>query len=148
MKKNRILMPLMTLIIGILIGATPFIFMSFTQNSSTRAVPQGLATITAPDANVLFKNYFRSATAPTTPIKGFFLDSLQFSAMKLIAGEKNELAGFRVYLGKDRNNLPVSIVVGVDSKGADATTYPIYKTSSLKSGPCPFVCDQTSNITK
>ena len=138
----------MTLIIGILIGATPFIFMSFTQNTSIRAVPQGLATITAQDANLLFKNYFKTATAPTTPIKGFFLDSLQYNAMKLIAGEKNDLAGFRVYLGKDRNNLPVSIVVGVDSKGSDATSNTLYKTSSIKSGPCPFVCDFTSTITR
>jgi len=142
------MMPLMTLIIGIVIGATPFIFMSFTQNTSNRNVPQGLETITAQEGNLLFKSYFRSATAPTTPIKGFYLDSLQFSAMKLIAGEKNDLAGFRVYLGKDRNNLTVSIVVGVDDKGADATTYPIYKTSSVRTGLCPFVCDLTSTITK
>ena len=148
MKKSKIILPVMTFIVGIVIGVIPLALMSFTRSSDTGTPQRGLTLVSATEANAVLKNYLKTATTPTEPIKGFLLDTLQLSAMKLIAKENKTLVGFRIYLGKGINNIPVSIVVGVDNKGADATGNTIYKTSSLKSGPCPLICDVSSTISK
>jgi hypothetical protein len=41
----------------------------------------------------------------------------------------------------------VGIVVGVNDRLSDAAFGRIYKTNSVNSGPCPFICDETSPIT-
>ena len=148
MKKNKIILPAMTFILGLLFGVTLLVFMSFSESGVTRTPSQGLTVISAADANSMLKNYLKTATISTTPIKGFFLDTLQVNAMKLLAKENAALSGFRIYLGKDKSNTTVGIVVGVDNRGLDATSNTIYRTSSVKAGPCPFVCDVNSTISK
>ena len=152
MKKKKISLPVMTFIMGVLIGIAPLAFLSFKWSSDTR-LPPGLTEIKPGDANNLYTNHSDITGTSFTPLKGFYLDILQFYAMKELANVNTTLSGFRIYLGKesktnDRNGI-VGIVVGVDSHGKDAclSTDKIYKTSSMKSGPCPYMCDETSQIT-
>jgi glyceraldehyde-3-phosphate dehydrogenase/erythrose-4-phosphate dehydrogenase len=68
--------------------------------------------------------------------------------MNNIFQENSNLAGFRIYFGKDNNSNNVAIVVGVNSNGTDAVNNPIYSFVSQNTNACPPVCDSNSPITR
>jgi hypothetical protein len=148
MKKNKIAGTTLSFVFGAIIGVSLFALFSFTRTTAPAEPQSSVTVITAADAHALLNRYLMTAPASTTPIKGFYLDLQQLDAMNRLVKENPALAGFRLYLGKAVNDIPVGIVVGVDNKGSDATTNSIYKTDSQKSGPCPTICDQNSPITK
>ncbi|MEI6901427.1 MAG: hypothetical protein WCL00_16240 [Bacteroidota bacterium] len=148
MEKIKGLLPSTNFIMGLALGILLFATYSFTKSTPVGSPPETLTSISVSDANILVKHYLATASIPTIPVKGFTLDTLQLNAMKLILKENPNLAGFRVYLGKDMNGVMAGIVTGVDNKGSDAITNTIYKTYSVGVGPCPIVCDVKSPITK
>ena len=82
----------------------------------------------------------------TAVFKTFYLDRQQLEALNMLAGKNSALAGFRLYLGRDEHGMLVGMVVGVDEKNADLVSDGIYKTGTIKSGPCPDICDKESPI--
>jgi hypothetical protein len=148
MKKNKIALATVPFIIGTIFGISVFAVLSFTGANAPVNPPQQVTTISAVDANALVKRYLSTATAPSTPIKGFYIDLQQLNVMNRLAVVHPEMSGFRIYLGKASDDSEVSIVVGVDNKGIDVITNGIYATTSLRPGPCPPFCDVNSPITK
>jgi len=72
----------------------------------------------------------------------------QYDAMNFILKNetKNSVHGFRFYLGNKKEGAePIIIVVGT---GSPDKTHPIVVTPGPGSGPCPYVCDNGSPITK
>ena len=149
MKKNKITLAIVPFIVGAIFGISIFAFLSFSRMSASPE-PQVVAVsaISPSDANTIVKHFLSTATTPTVPTKGFYVDLQQLEAMNKLMKENASLAGFRLYLGRGADEAQVGIVVGVDSKGIDATMNTVYKTNSPKTGPCPPVCDQNSPITK
>ena len=134
---------------GVFTGAGLLSVMSFTGGSDPPTSPPVVTPITLPDANANFRRYYNGAEVAPTPFKGFYVDTVQIRALSQLHRLYPSLPGFRVYMGRDLSNASVSVVVGVDSRGLDLTSNTMYMTSSLvRSGPCPFVCDQQSPITR
>ena len=146
MKKKRITLAAMTFIMGIGVGISLFALFSFTRTTPVPEPPQDYTSVSAASANGYLRSYLSAAPVINQKIKGFYLDTLQLNAMKMIFEENKKLAGFRIYIGVENRN-QVGIVVGVDSQGKDATSNGIYKTNSIKTGPCPYDCDVESPIT-
>jgi hypothetical protein len=140
MKMKTFAMVSVAFISGAIIGITFLALVGFTGMSVPTAPP-----ISPGDANTLFKEYLKTAPTPTKPIYGVFLDKNELAAMNQLAGDNQNLAGFRIYFGKETSGPQVGIVVGVDDHYADVTAT-ILKTDSPKAGPCPTVCDNTSPI--
>jgi hypothetical protein len=143
MKRNKYFFTAAGFITGIISGISVMAILAFSSPGTTGT---GINPITAAEANNYVKSYAAGATPVNQVVKGFMIDRLQLEAMNSLARENNSLAGFRIYLGKDRNARKVSIVVGVDNNGLDAATNTIYNTESPGSGHCPPVCDNTSPI--
>ena len=119
---------------------------SFTGMNFPPANPLGSTAISSANANILLKEYLKSADSPASPIKGVYLDKRELDAMNQLAGENPGLSGFRIYFGKESTGVMVGVVVGVDANYNDVVTGNIYKTDSPKAGPCPTICDKTSPI--
>jgi hypothetical protein len=96
------------------------------------------------DARKLFQGYFRTPDNIDS-IRGFTISIDQFNAMLAISQQDNRLLGFRIYLGKDSIDNKVRIIVGY---GSPEHYDNIYMSSEDNSGPCPWVCDDASEITK
>ena len=148
MKKIRKVLPVMTFVLGVGTGIMMIVLLSFSKSPVPAESPQVLRPIDTTEAQTLLRHYLSSTTIPAMPVKGFFLDMQQLDAMNRLSRENTTLTGFRIYLGKDANNVVVGIVVGVNNRGSDAVSNTIYKTESSRSGPCPPVCDITSPITR
>ena len=135
-------------IIGAISTVSFLSLVSFTGMSVPPSKSGAAAAISASDANLLLKEYLKTAGTPALPVKGVFLDRKELEALNQLAGENPGLAGFRIYFGKEKTGLLVGIVVGVDANYADVAGSNIYKTDSPKTGPCPTVCDKSSPITQ
>jgi hypothetical protein len=152
MKKNKIAMISVTFVLGVVLGMSFITLLSFVSPDPPSPNP-ALNSIYTPEANQLFHNYYDKAVSINDKLKGFYVDKNQLEAMNELA-KNTTLTGFRIYLGKNTMGDTLGIVVGVTNKllddlaGATVTKGLIYKTESKKSGPCPFVCDVSSAITK
>ncbi|MEI7897489.1 MAG: hypothetical protein WCJ26_10675 [bacterium] len=100
-------------------------------------------TISVQQANTYFHTYLNTPVSVDT-LKAFTINSQQFDAMKAIAAMDTTVHGFRIYMGMD-SLTPVRMVVGT---GTPDHTDNIYVTSDVDSGPCPWVCDDTSPISQ
>jgi hypothetical protein len=148
MKMNKFAMVSVAFILGAMSVISFLALVSFTGMSVPMAKSNEVSPILATDANTLLKEYLKTAGTPAKPINGVFLDKQELEAMNRLAGENPNLAGFRIYFGKETSGLLVGLVVGVDDNYSDLTANSIYKTDSPKTGPCPPVCDKNSTIIK
>ena len=146
MKKNKFAMISVTFLLGAVFGISLFAVLSFSNpsNPSSPNPPTLIDTITA---NRYFFNYYNSSGPAPQKFKGFFVDRFQLEAMNTLVNNDRTLTGFRLYMGKDDRGDTLGIVVGVNNRLSDAKLGPIYQTASVKSGPCPFICDESSPIT-
>ncbi len=149
--KNKIPMLILTFVIGAVIGAA-IVWMLFncsSQNSrcgttgSPVADTTGIQLISPKIANNYFKTYLTNFERVDT-LKGFSINAEQFNAMKIIAKADSSVHGFRIYMGMKDSLTSVRMVVGT---GSPDKTKSIYVTSDYNSGPCPHICDNTSDIT-
>lgn len=145
MKNKNFKTASVSFLIGAIVGISALAFTGFTTGESTNQASN--PTISATQANDLFKKYYESAQPSTEIMKGMCIDMNQYNAMKSLVDGGTNPAGFRLYFGKDDQDVSYGIVVGVNSEGKDMTNNDIYQTSSGAMGPCPNVCDAASSIT-
>jgi hypothetical protein len=146
MNKNSFSIISIAFVSGIIIGTLALGLLSFTWAGN---VPDPLGTISkisVQDAQTFSRRYITSAVPVNGVIKGFALNKEQLEACDRLLNENPSLTSFRIYMGQDNSSATVGIVVGIDAGGKDNLSS-IYRTSGSSSGPCPTVCDQTSNIT-
>ena len=146
MKTKKIALVSIAFFLGIVSVISLFAVYSFTGMQEPQSSPGTVAPISAKEANLLLTNYLKTADTLHKPLKGFYLDRQQLEALNMLAGKNSALAGFRLYLGRDEHGMLVGMVVGVDEKNADLVSDGIYKTGTIKSGPCPDICDKESPI--
>ena len=148
--KNKTTMLLLTFFAGAIIGAA-IVWLSCICCCKSSCCPgqcaiaadtTGLLKVNDSAANVYFKAYLTSPDS-VIPFKAFTINYKQFNAMKLIANADSTVHGFRIYMGMN-NRTPVRLVVGTGSPDKVST---IYMTTDEGSGPCPYVCDDSSPIT-
>ena len=120
---------------------------SFKSEVPTAVPTPGNSKISVQDANDMFKRYYSTATSTDARFKGFAINRDEFQAIKTLFSQDESLDACRVYLGKDKNNNDVRMVVGVGNRGSDITSGGIYKTLASGSSPCPTICDNASPIT-
>ena len=148
MKRNKFVIVSVTFLTGVVFGISLISVLSFVRPDNPPSPPQDITVIDTTAANRYFNNYFRSAGALPAPVKGFLVDQLQLEAMNNLLNYDRTLTGFRLIMGKDDNGQNIGIVVGVNGRLSDATFGRIYKTASVSSGTCPFICDENSPITR
>jgi hypothetical protein len=103
--------------------------------------------IDVPTANLYYHNYMKHPLSVDS-LRAFTITLEQYQAMNLIlkAEPVNSVHGFRFYLGNKKiGDEPVIMVVGT---GSPDKTGSIFSTPAAGSGPCPYVCDHGSPITK
>ncbi len=147
MKNTRFTFSFLTFAIGLLSGIFLLGIYSFTVEIPSSTPTPGVTTIPVGDANTMFKNYYSTATSMNKRFKGFSINREEFQAIKTLFSQNESLNACRIYMGKDRNNNSVRMVVGMNNNGGDVISSGIYKTPSSLSGPCPSVCDNASPIT-
>jgi len=147
MKTNKFFLTVIGFFSGIVLTISFMGLFAFSSGPGSSTPGGGNVPVSATVANGYFKNYMASAVSVNQVIKGFTVDKNQLEAMNNIAKENTTLRGFRIYMGKDNNANPVSIVVGIDGKGLDAVNNTIYNVNS-PGNPCPPVCDVASPIIK
>jgi hypothetical protein len=150
MKKNKFNIVGTSFLTGAVFGISLFAILSFSKSATPPLPDPQPEIIDTVAAKQLFFNYYNSPGPIPERVKGFFVDRLQLIAMNNLVEFDSTLAGFRLYLGKSDADEPVGIVVGVAEvrgKLSDVKNGRIYKTASVKSGPCPFICDESSPIT-
>jgi hypothetical protein len=147
MKTNKYFLTAIGFFSGMILTISFMGLFAFSSGPGSSAPGGGNVPVSATVANGYFKNYMAGAVSFNQVIKGFTVDKNQLEAMNTIAKENTTLQSFRIYMGKDNKTAPVSIVVGIDSRGMDAVNNTIYSTNS-PGNPCPPVCDVASPIIK
>jgi hypothetical protein len=145
MKKNQFTLLAITFISGIIIGVSAIGLYSFTFAGPTTLPGSTISKISVQDANTLFRTYYDKTAAVNAVVKGFSITKEHLAALNTLSNENAALTGFRIYMGND-NTGNVGIVVGINSSGQEATSS-IYRVAAGSSGPCPTVCDVSSQIT-
>jgi hypothetical protein len=140
MEKNQPLSPWIASVIGLAIGAVVTFFVLKTNPQMLMISKPCPQTLTEKQVGTYMKNYRSTATAFQDTLKGFNVDIRQFYAMSCLFDKNPQLAGFRVYLGKDAAGSNTSMIVGLDINGQDVRTL-LYGTTFKYSGPCPPICD-------
>ena len=148
MKTNKNIFSVLGFMSGILLGFSVLGLFSFSNGPGSAGSGPGIVPISAAEAKIFLHNYMSDATAINEVIKGFTIDKAQLEAMNAISKENPNLAGFRVYLGKDNSSRMIGIVVGIDNDGKDAVNGKVYNTDRGVLSPCPPVCDVSSSIIK
>jgi hypothetical protein len=147
MKTNKFFYTVIGFITGIAAGISVVGLLSFSGGPATPVPGGGLAPITTDMAHSYLLKYLSDAAPVATVVKGFTIDKIQLDAMNAIAKENPDLAGFRIYMGKDNAAKRIGIVIGVDANGNDAIKNTVFSTDAAKLSPCPPICDVTSPIT-
>ena len=146
MKNKKILWTALPFLAGAIFGIFILGLFSFTSPSKSPAPNPAIARISVADANVYFKNYYRSATPYTSTMKGFNVALEELTVMNSILAADPTVAGFRCYFGTNAG-ASIMIICGVDAHGSDMTGN-IYSSTATNIGPCPPICDLTSPITQ
>jgi hypothetical protein len=146
MKTNKYFLTVLGFFSGMAVGISIIGLFAFSSGPASPVPPAGILPITAAEAHGYFNKYMTDAVAFNQVIKGFTIDKSQLEAMNNIAKENANLAGFRIYMGKNNNSAKIGIVVGVDLAGKDALKNTIYNTESRNLSPCPPICDNSSAI--
>ena len=145
MTKNKVKVPVITFLAGVLFGFSLLGFYAFTTEPAGFPQSGEGDLISAVEANKYFRKYYDNAKVFDQKLKGVSINRDQLEAMMKLYKDARGAEAFRVYRGV-KNNASVGIVVGVDSRGTDMSKN-IYVTSSSNSGGCPPVCDSDSPIT-
>jgi hypothetical protein len=148
MKKNKIAMIGVTFILGAVFGISVITVLSFVSPENPPSPSPDISIITPADANHYFINYYNQADSLKAKFKGFLVDRPQLDAMNALVANNKNIVGFRLYMGQSNTAEKISIVVGLTNTFSDAAGVRIYRTESRNAGPCPFLCDDTSPITK
>jgi hypothetical protein len=153
--KNKFTWMVLTFLIGALIGGALVWFCycgccqkkcdHMCQYATTQTSKDAPKLIDVKVANKYFRTYMLKPVSVDT-LKAFTINLEQFQAMGRILSEDASVHGFRIYMGAD--SIPSNQVMMVVGTGSPDKTSSIYKTSSADSGPCPFICDVNSPITK
>jgi hypothetical protein len=140
MEKKKILSPWSSSILGLAVGAVvTFIVLSLSPGMLLISKPCP-STLTEQQVGAYMKSYRSTAVAFHDTLKGFNVDIRQFYAMSCLFDKNPQLAGFRVYFGKDAAGTYTSMIVGMDINGKDVRTL-FYGATFKYSGPCPPICD-------
>lgn len=146
MKKHQLLIMASTFMSGIILGISSLLLFAFTSTGTSAPSTLSATKITVKEANAFFRNYLDKAAPSSQVLRGFALNKEQLSALNSLSNENPNLAGFRIYLGYDTAKATsVGILVGVDANGKDATNS-IFRSTAVSSGPCPTICDVSSDI--
>ena len=148
MKTNKYIFSTLGFVAGLLFGFSVLGLLSFSNGPGSAGTGAGIEPISAAEAQTFLHNYMSDATAINEVIKGFSIDKAQLEAMNAISKENSNLAGFRVYLGKDNSSRKIGIVVGIENDGKDAVNGKVYNTDAGVLSPCPPICDVSSSIIK
>jgi hypothetical protein len=148
MKMTNIARYSLVYIFGVVTAIGLLSLYSFTRPAAPVNAPEAFTPVTVAEANALFLGYFKTATKPDSPVKGFFLDRNQLEALNQLGQETPDAPGFRVYLGREKEGSLVGILVAVDKNNIDLVVKGVFKTASAVTGPCPTVCDSQSPIIK
>jgi hypothetical protein len=147
--KNKTTVVISSFILGVLIGGIVIWITCFKCMHcccpSTCEVPidtSDISRIQQGTANSYFLNYLIHKPIHVDTLKALSISGAQFRAMKIIAKDTS-VHGFRIYMGLDKKQTPVRMVVGT---GSPDKTETIYITSDEGSGLCPFICDDKSDI--
>jgi hypothetical protein len=144
MKNNKFLRMALPFLVGAVFGLGVWALYSFSQVSITPPDPP-VTRISVTDAHTYSQNYYNTATASNSKIKGFNIDKAGVTTMNTILGAAPTAAGFRVYFGTDASGARLWIICGVDSNGSDMTGN-IYSAKSTQADLCPWLCDASSPI--
>jgi len=142
MEKNKYLVPSVTGIIGIVIGALiivgfhTMIWVSPILKPCTNTVP-------STEASTFIRGLDASAQNYTDKLKGFTVDIQQYYAMQCLYNLNQGLGGFRIYFTYENSTETASVVVGVLGTGMDDKSlyYSVNNLSPKTAGPCPPACD-------
>ncbi len=146
MKTKKLFLTTAGYITGMISGVVIMALLSFSNTPATPVAAGGNTPVSADVARSFYTKYMTDAAPFNQVIKGFTIDKAQLEAMNAIAKENAELAGFRIYMGKDYAGRKVALVVGVDNTGKDAVKNTIFSSDAQQVSPCPPVCDATSPI--
>ena len=147
MKNKTLWIATSAFVSGIFLGISVISLVSFTQVPGKPDSLQGISKISLTQAKTYFNSYYTGAQPLNAVVKGFTIGSEQIQALNQLLTENPGISRYRIYLGKDETSSPIGIVVGVDANGLDISSGSIYRSTALTSGPCPPVCDATSQIT-
>jgi len=150
MKNRRFTQTFLTFAAGVMSGILLIGIYSFTIETpdSTPQMGSTINPVPVGEAHDMFLRYYNSAQAINERLKGFSVNRDEFSAIQTLFSKDPSLVACRIYLGKDRTQNDVRIVVGVNSNGLDDVSSGVYQTDSGSSDPCPHVCDVASPISK
>lgn len=147
MKTSKTTRPFLTFAAGLLFGIFLIGIYSFTIESPDLPNPPDNSQISVDEANSMFFRYYNSSSEINARFKGFSINRDEINAIQALISRDETLDGCRIYLGKNRNNKDVRIVVGVNNNGQDAVASGVYQTQPKNSSPCPTICDGDSPIT-
>jgi hypothetical protein len=145
MKKNKIAMIGLTFFLGVAFGVSLFAILAFKGSDTPQPGPSA-PPISCSEARTLFYNYFNTAQTITARPKGYTIDRTMLTSLNSLATAYPNLQRFRIYIGKDARGVTQGIVLCVDAAGLDYCGGNIYQTNSPETGPCPFLCDDNSQI--
>lgn len=144
MKKNQFAIISATFFSGIVLGASIFGLISFTNPTPPVSLMPGVSKVSLQEASSYIRAYTDHATPSNEVIKGFVINKEQLDALNQLANENRSLSLFRIYMGSDANGNRVGILLGIDGQGSDASGS-IYMATGGAS-PCPPVCDGNSSL--
>ena len=147
MKNKTLWISTSAFISGIILGISAISLLSFTPAPVKPVSLPAISKISLSQAKTYFNSYYNNAQPLNAIFKGFTIGSEQLQALDQLAAENPGLSRFRIYLGKDETSAQIGIVVGVDANGQDLSSGSIYRSAAVTSGPCPPICDATSQIT-
>jgi hypothetical protein len=143
MKHYKFLYPISGFFAGIFVSLVFIGLVSFSPPGSSGT---GIFPVSAETARSYISRYFSAAAPVNSVVRGFNIDRTQLDAMNAIIKENPALTGFRIYLGRNNNNVVQGIVVGVDGQGKDAVNNTIFGTDSKTVSPCPPACETSSPL--
>jgi hypothetical protein len=145
MKIYKYVTPALGFVSGLVLGV---LFLGIVSFTSAPASGPGITAVSLEQAKALIARYLTDAKPSEEVIKGFTIDKTQVEAMNALSRENASLTGFRIYLGRNENNLIRGIVVGMDSQGRELLNGTIYNTDSKTISPCPPACETNSPLTQ
>lgn len=130
---------------GLIAGAVLVGIFAFAQHPGSY-FSRDLEKVTVSQGKAMIVGYQKEASSTNAVVKGMVIMKPQLEAMNALSQENMQLAGFRVYFGKDSMNNQKAIVVGIDESGKDDVNASVYSTLGDATGLCPRFCDDQSPL--
>jgi hypothetical protein len=142
MEKQRSWLPVIIGVAGLLIGAGITFTVMHLYGQNYLVTDPCPSTLTEKQVSSYMKTYLSTAAPSQGILGGFTVDLQQYNAMACLLTHNSQLAGFRMYNGKDNTGAIISMLVGVDKLTNDDRTM-FYTVNPGISGPCPPICDKS-----